>query len=348
MNSNILKTCAATAESERGGVDTSGHGPTSLKKVSILIPMYNEEAVISTLYQRLNDLMASNPAYEWEIVMVNDGSSDNTAVKAFELHNLDKRFHLVDLSRHYGKETAMLAGFDTVSGDCMVIMDADLQHPPEVIPEMIAKWEEGYDDVYGERITRGKEPWLRKKLSLLYYKLLQKSTDIPILENVGDFHLLDRSCIDALRQMRETHRYTKGLFCYIGFKKANVPYQQAERMAGKSKWNFMRLLGLAIEGITSYTTIPLRFATILGSIVSICSLIYLVFIVLKTILIGEPVAGFPTLMVVILFLGGVILLTLGIMGEYLARIFDETKSRPVYFISHIDGKRPGDRSRKIE
>lgn len=342
MSDNMITSGEVVINQADSQPEASGGASAMLKKVSILIPMYNEEAVIPALYQRLSDLMSSNPDYDWEIVMVNDGSTDGTAAKALELHRQDRRFHLIDLSRHYGKETAMLAGCDTVSGDCMVIMDADLQHPPEVIPDMIAKWEEGYDDVYGERISRGKEPWLRKRLTMLYYKLLQKSTDMPILPNVGDFHLLDRSCIDALRQMRETHRYTKGLFCYIGFRKASVPYEQADREAGESKWSLMRLMGLAVEGITSYTTIPLRFATICGSVVSACSLIYLLFIVAKTIFIGEPVAGFPTLMVVILFLGGVILLTLGIMGEYLARIFDETKSRPVYFIRQIDGRRPDD------
>lgn len=236
----------------------------------------------------------------------------------------------------------MLAGFDTVSGDCTVIMDADLQHPPEVIPKMVEKWEQGYDDVYGMRITRGKEPWLRKKLSLLYYNLLQRTTRVPVLKNVGDFRLLDRACINALRKLRETHRYTKGLYCYIGFRKAEVPFEQADREAGETKWNFVRLLGLAIEGITSYTTLPLRFATIVGGIVSVAAMLYLMFILFKTVLVGEPVAGFPTLMVSILFLGGVILLTLGVMGEYLARIFDESKRRPVYFIREIDGKRQTD------
>ncbi|MDE5727351.1 MAG: glycosyltransferase family 2 protein [Duncaniella sp.] len=313
-----------------------------MKKISILVPMYNEQEVLPALFDRLSALMDANTDYDWEVVMVNDGSSDNTASMALAMHERDARFHCVDLSRNYGKETAMLAGFDTVSGDCTVIMDADLQHPPEVIPKMVEKWEQGYDDVYGMRITRGKEPWLRKKLSLLYYNLLQRTTRVPVLKNVGDFRLLDRACINALRKLRETHRYTKGLYCYIGFRKAEVPFEQADREAGETKWNFVRLLGLAIEGITSYTTLPLRFATIVGGIVSVAAMLYLMFILFKTVLVGEPVAGFPTLMVSILFLGGVILLTLGVMGEYLARIFDESKRRPVYFIREIDGKRQTD------
>lgn len=310
-----------------------------MKKVSVLVPMYNEQEVLPALFERLSLLMDTNTAYEWEVVLVNDGSRDNTAVMALQQHQKDPRFHIVNLSRNYGKETAMLAGFDCVSGECMVIMDADLQHPPEAIPEMLKEWEKGYDDVYGERITRGKEPWIRRKLSLLYYNLLQRTTRVPILKNVGDFRLLDKSCVEALRQMRENHRYTKGLYCYIGFKKTSVPFEQGDREAGETKWNFMRLLGLAIEGITSYTTLPLRFATVLGGIVSVVAMLYLIFILLKTIIVGESVQGFPTLMVTILFLGGVILLTLGIMGEYLARIFDESKQRPVYFIRDIDGQR---------
>lgn len=310
-----------------------------MKKISILVPMYNEQEVLSALYDRLFALMDGNPEYEWEVVMVNDGSKDNTAMLALQIHERDGRFHIVNLSRNYGKETAMLAGFDTVSGDCTVIMDADLQHPPEVIPDMIKEWEKGFDDVYGERITRGKEPWLRKKLSLLYYNILQRTTRVPILKNVGDFRLLDKSCVKALRQLRETHRYTKGLYCYIGFKKTSVPFEQAGREAGETKWNFIRLLGLAIEGITSYTTLPLRFATLVGGVVSAVAMLYLLYILFKTFLVGDPVAGFPTLMVCLLFLGGVILLTLGVMGEYVARIFDESKQRPVYFIREIDGKR---------
>lgn len=310
-----------------------------MKKISILVPMYNEQEVLPALYERLSALIDNNPGYEWEVVMVNDGSTDLTALRALEIHHRDPRFHFVDLSRNFGKETAMMAGFDFVTGDCTVIMDADLQHPPEVIPEMIKKWEEGYDDVYGRRITRGREPWFRKKLSLLYYKLLQKSTRVPILENVGDFRLLDRACIKALRSIRETHRYTKGLYCYIGFRKTDVPFEQADREAGETKWNFMKLLGLAIEGVTSYTTAPLRFATMLGSIVSLGALLYLIFIVVKTLVHGDTVAGFPTLMVTILFLGGVILLTLGILGEYIGRIFDESKRRPPFFVREVDGKR---------
>jgi glycosyltransferase involved in cell wall biosynthesis len=253
-------------------------------------------------------------------------------------HENDSRWRYVDLSRNFGKETAMMAGFDYVTGDCVVIMDADLQDPPEIIDEMVKLWEQGYDDIYGRRKTRGQEPWLRKKLTLLYYNILQHLTKIPVLQNTGDFRLLDRICIDALKRLRETQRYTKGLYCWIGFKKAEVLFDRGDRAAGTSKWNFFKLLSLAIEGITSYTTVPLRIATVMGFITSLGSLVLMFYYLVKTILWDDPVSGFPTMIVVMLFLGGSILFSLGILGEYIGRIFSEVKRRPAYFVREVDGR----------
>ncbi|MBO5272281.1 MAG: glycosyltransferase family 2 protein [Muribaculaceae bacterium] len=309
-----------------------------MKKVSILIPFYNEQEVLPSLFERLQSLIDSNDNYQWEVMLINDGSTDNSLCLVKQMRLRDKRFRYIDLSRNFGKETAMLAGFDNVTGDCMVIMDADLQHPPEVIPQMLKLWEEGYDDIYGKRNNRGKEPWLRRKLSLLYYKLLQKTTNVSILQNVGDFRLLDRICIDALCSMRESQRYTKGMFQWIGFKKKEFTFDQDDRVAGNTKWSYIKLLNLAIEGITSYTTSPLKIATVMGLIVSVCAFIYMLFVLIKAIAVGDPVAGYPTIMVVMLFLGGVQLLSLGIIGEYVGRIFNETKNRPVYFVREIDGE----------
>ena len=309
-----------------------------MKKVSILIPFYNEQEVLPSLFERLQSLIDSNDNYQWEVMLINDGSTDNSLCLVKQMRLRDKRFRYIDLSRNFGKETAMLAGFDNVTGDCMVIMDADLQHPPEVIPQMLKLWEEGYDDIYGKRNNRGKEPWLRRKLSLLYYKLLQKTTNVSILQNVGDFRLLDRICIDALRSMRESQRYTKGMFQWIGFKKKEFTFDQDDRVAGNTKWSYIKLLNLAIEGITSYTTSPLKIATVMGLIVSVCAFIYMLFVLIKAIAVGDPVAGYPTIMVVMLFLGGVQLLSLGIIGEYIGRIFNETKNRPAYFVREIDGE----------
>lgn len=231
----------------------------------------------------------------------------------------------------------MLAGFDYATGDAVVIMDADLQHPPHVIPEMIKKWEEGYDDVYGKRLSRGKESWLRRQMSLWFYNLLQKTTRVEILQNVGDFRLLDRKCINELKKLRETERYTKGMYCWIGFKKTSVDFETQDRIAGESSWNFKGLLGLAIDGITSFTVAPLRISTIMGFLVSLVAFLYMCVVFVKTIFFGESVQGYPTLVILILFLGGVQLIFLGIIGEYLGKVFNETKNRPVYVVDEYSG-----------
>ena len=309
----------------------------TMKKVSILIPCYNEEASLPAMYVALKELMDTHKDYAWEVVMVNDGSRDRTIDVIKQLRRADERICYIDLSRNFGKENAMLAGFDYVTGDCMVIMDADLQHPPHLIPDMLKLWNEGYEDVYAKRITRGKESWARKKFTLLYYKLLQKTTRVEILENVGDFRLLDRKCIDALKQLRETQRYTKGMYCWVGFKKHEILFEQGDRVAGESSFNFLRLMNLAIDGVTSFTTAPLRLSTILGLIMSLVAFLYMIYVLVTTLIWDDPVQGYPTLMTVILFLGGVQLLSLGIIGEYLGRIFHETKGRPVYFIEEKEG-----------
>ncbi len=304
-----------------------------MKKVSILIPCYNEEQSLPMLYARLAELCRSLPQYDWEILLINDGSSDNTLAAIRQLRQQDKRVCYIDLSRNFGKECAMLAGFDHVTGDCVIILDADLQQPPESIPHMLELWEQGYEDVYARRLSRSGESWLRRKFSLWFYGLLQKFSKDDVLRNVGDFRLLDRKCIDALRQVREQERYTKGLFVWIGYRKIEVTYEQAERAVGKSSFSFLRLLNLAIDGITSFSTAPLRISTVIGLIVSLSALAYMLYVFVKTLVMGgDPVQGFPTLIIVMLFLGGVQLLSLGIIGEYLARIFNETKNRPVYLI----------------
>lgn len=270
--------------------------------------------------------------YEWEILFVNDGSQDNSLNMIKALRAADKRINFISLSRNFGKEIAMLAGFDYVTGDCMVIMDADLQDPPSLIPQMLEYWEQGYDDVYAKRANRGKESWIRKQFSLLFYKILETTTRFEVLQNVGDFRLLDRCCIDALKQIRESERYTKGMFCWIGYNKKEIIFNRGDRIAGVSNWNFRSLFNLAIEGITSFTTAPLRFASIIGSIIAFTAFIAALFYFFKTIIFGESVRGFTTLIVVVLFLGGIQLLCIGILGEYIGRIFNETKQRPPYLI----------------
>lgn len=308
-----------------------------MKRITILVPCYNEQDSLPALSDALKSLMGQLAQYEWEVLLVNDGSKDNTISIIKEIRKEDNRFCYIDLSRNFGKENAMLAGFDYATGDAVVIMDADLQHPPSVIPEMLKKWEEGYDDVYGRRLTRGKESWLRKKLSMTYYSILQKTTRVEILQNVGDFRLLDRKCIEELKKLRETERYTKGMYCWIGFKKTAVDFETQDRIAGESSMSFKALISLAIDGITSFTTAPLRMSAVMGFIVSLVAFIYMCFVLFKTIFIGEDVQGYPTLVILILFIGGVQLISLGIIGEYLGKIFNETKNRPVYVVGEKEG-----------
>lgn len=308
-----------------------------MKKITILVPCYNEEASLPLLYERLVELMQEHTDYMWQVLLVDDGSTDGTLALMRGLHSRDARIGYVSLSRNFGKESAMLAGFDCARGDCLVIMDADLQHPPSLIPDMLRLWEEGYEDVYARRVTRGREPWWRRRLSLLYYKMLRRMTDVEVLENVGDFRLLDRKCIDALKTMRETQRYTKGMFCWIGFKKKEIAFEQQDRVAGHSSWNIFKLMNLAVDGITSFTVAPLRVSTVLGLLVSVAAVVYSIYFFIKTLLYGDPVQGFPTLIIVVLFLGGMQLFSLGIIGEYLGRVFSETKNRPVYIISEKAG-----------
>jgi glycosyltransferase involved in cell wall biosynthesis len=309
-----------------------------MKKVSILIPAYNEQESLPLLYDKLTEVVSSLPQYEWEFMFVNDGSRDRTLEMLQELRVKDKRVNYVDLSRNFGKEVAMLAGFDYVSGDCVVIMDADLQHPPHMIAKFLEKWEEGYEDVYAVRKTRGKESKLRKSLTMTYYRILQHTTRVEVLPNVGDFRLLDRKCINMLRKMRDAERYTKGMYCWIGCRKTGVEFEQGDRLEGESKWNFGALLNLAINGITSFTIAPLRLVSVFGILVAVVAFVYMVYILLKALIWGDPVAGYPSMMVVILFLGGVQLIGLGILGEYVGRIFNETKNRPVYFIESFNGE----------
>ena len=304
-----------------------------MKKVTVLIPCSNEEESLYALYEALQKLMTDNSNYQWEILMVNDGSKDNTINIIKELREKDSRICYIDLSRNFGKENAMLAGFDYATGDCMVIMDADLQHPPHIIRNMLEKWEAGYQDVYGKRLSRGKESWLRKQFSMMFYHLLQKTARYDILPNVGDFRLLDRKCIEELKKLRETERYTKGMFAWIGFRKASVEFETQDRIAGESSMKYGALLHLAAEGITSFTVAPLKWSIYLGLLVSLASFVFMIYILVNTVVYGDPVAGYPTMMTVILFLGGVQLLSLGIIGEYLGKIFNETKGRPVYIIN---------------
>jgi glycosyltransferase involved in cell wall biosynthesis len=312
-----------------------------MKKITILIPAYNEELVLDSLYQRLSQVLHGLKPYKFEILFVNDGSKDKTLDMIKSLKKKDHRISYVDLSRNYGKEIAMIAGLDYATGDAVVIIDADLQDPPELIPEMVKYWEEGYDDVYAKRRSRLGETWLKKCTAGTFYKTLQNLSWIPIQVNTGVFRLLDKRCVEALKQLRETQRYTKGMFSWIGYNKKEILFDRDPRAAGQSKWNYFSLMDLAIEGITCFSTVPLRFSSLLGALISVFAFIYMLVIIIKTLVYGEPVQGYPSLMVIILFLGGIQLLSLGIIGEYIGRIFNETKRRPLYFVDEYNGRRVG-------
>lgn len=303
-----------------------------MKTISILIPAYNEEQVLNKLFARLANLANDTKEYNFEFLFVNDGSKDRTLEIIKDYAEKDSRVSYINLSRNFGKEIGMIAGLDHVIGDATVIIDADLQDPPELIPKMITLWEEGYDDVYAKRESRDGETWLKKFTSKMYYRTLQKTTHIPIQEDTGDFRLLDRRVVEALKQFRESQRNTKAMFSWVGFHKKEILYKRDARVAGETNWNYLKLINLAIDGITSFTTAPLRLSTFVGIIVSLVAFFFIIVLVIRTIFFGIDIAGYNSTMAVILFLGGLQLISLGIIGEYVGRIFNETKQRPLYLI----------------
>lgn len=312
---------------------------TDRQLISILVPCYNEEAALPVFYDRTSKVINSINRYEFQFVFVNDGSTDDTLRILKELRERDTRVCYIDLSRNFGKEIAMIAGIDYLSGDAAIIMDADLQDPPELIPEMISYWEQGDDDVCAKRTSREGETFFKKWSSHMFYRILQGVSNIPIQKDVGDFRLLDKQCLEALRLMRESQRYTKGLFSWIGFNKKEILFERPARIAGKTKWNYWKLLNLAIEGLTSFTIAPLRLASFVGCVLAFLAMMYMAVIIIKTIIYGGDVAGYPSLITVILFIGGVQLFFLGIMGEYLGRVFNESKFRPLYLVKEYNGNK---------
>lgn len=305
--------------------------------ISILVPCYNEESALRLFYVRTVEVIDELKEYDFEILFVNDGSQDGTLSIMQELHQRDSRVSYLDLSRNFGKEIAVIAGIDYLHGDAAIIMDADLQDPPELISEMIHWWQQGYDDVSAKRSSRAGESFFKKWTSHTFYRVLQHLTDIPIQPDVGDFRLLDKQCLDAVRLMRESQRYNKGIFSWIGFRKKEILFDRQVRVSGKSKWNYWKLLNLAIEGITSYSIAPLRVASFMGVLLSALSILYMAYIVIRTLIYGGDVPGYPSLISIILFIGGIQLLFLGIIGEYLGRIFNESKCRPLYFVKDYNG-----------
>ncbi len=306
--------------------------PSARQSLSIVVPIYNEEEVLSEFYARLSAVLAKL-SIDAEIVFVNDGSTDASVPIIIELRRRDSRIALLDLSCNFGKEAAVTAGLKHTVGDAVILIDADLQDPPELIPELVRHWlEEDYDEVYAQRISRKGELWPKRVTAAAFYWLMQHVGRVRLPPNTGDFRLLSRRAVDSLNRLPERSRFMKGLFAWIGYRQMAVQYHRAARHAGKTKWNYFALWNLSIEGITGYTTTPLKLATYAGFAIAMIAIGYGVFIVYKTLVYGADVAGYPSLIVVMLSLGGIQLITIGVFGEYLARIFEESKGRPIYLV----------------
>lgn len=310
-----------------------------MKKISIIVPAYNEEESIPYLEKRLVALMNNMKNYEFEVLFVNDGSKDRTLELIKNLRERDERFCYVNFSRNFGKEVAMIAGLDYATGDAVILIDADLQDPPELIPELVKYWEQGYDDVYAKRKSRKGETFLKKFTSKMYYKVLQSLTNVEIQKDTGDFRLLDRRCVNALKKLRESQRCSKSIFSWIGYNKKEVLYDRDPRIAGKTKWNYKKLVDLAIDGITSFTTSPLRISTYLAIPTFLALVIYFIYVIVKCIRLSVAIQAFQAIILLVLFFSGIQIMLFGIIGEYLGRIFNETKNRPLYFVDEFNGKK---------
>ena len=310
-----------------------------MKKISIIIPAYNEEEALPALMERITKFADYTKDYDFEFLFVNDGSKDRTIELIKEYREKDKRVCYVDFARNFGKETAMKAGIDYATGDAVVFLDADLQDPPEIITEMIKYWEEGYDDVYAQRKSRKGETWMKKFTSKMYYKVLQDLTNVPIQKDTGDFRLLDRRCVNALKVMKESQRNSKSMFSWIGYKKKAIFYDRDPRVAGKTKWNYSKLINLAIDGITSFTTSPLRISTFIAIPTFLVLFVYFIYVIAKSFIVHQPIQAFQATILLILFFSGIQIMLFGIVGEYLGRIFNETKNRPLYLVNEYNGEK---------
>jgi glycosyltransferase involved in cell wall biosynthesis len=302
-------------------------------KLSIVVPCYNEEKVLPLFYEEISKELKKLDV-DYELVFVDDGSRDRTIEELRNKAHKNKRIKVISFSRNFGKESAMLAGLDHTKGDYVVIMDADLQDPPYMLESMLKFLETNdYDCVATYRVTRKGEPPIRSFFARMFYKLINKFTKVEIVDGARDYRMMTRQMVDSLLELREYHRFSKGLFTWIGFKTKYLDYENVERRAGETKWNFWKLTKYAIEGIVSFTTAPLRLATIFGLGISLIAFLYLIYIIINTLIFGNPTAGWPSMTCIILFLGGIQLITIGIIGEYLARTYEESKKRPSYIIS---------------
>lgn len=300
--------------------------------LSIITPCYNEEATIRYFYEETKKYLDTMDV-DYEIIFVNDGSKDKTVEECLKVKEKDNNVKILNFSRNFGKEAAMYAGLNEAKGDLVVIMDTDLQDPPKLLPEMYNILQSNeYDSVATYRVNRKGEPPIRSFFARMFYKMINKMIDVEIVDGARDYRMMKRTMVDAIISMNEYHRFSKGIFAWVGFNTKYLEYENVERVAGETKWSFWKLFKYAIDGIVGFTTLPLRLATFTGIAVSMFGFLYMLYIVVKALIFGDPVAGFPSLIVIITLLGGIQLLFLGIIGEYLAKTYMETKKRPIYII----------------
>jgi glycosyltransferase involved in cell wall biosynthesis len=299
--------------------------------ISVVAPAYNESENVELFYTTMKSVL-EKVTQKWEIICVNDGSKDDTLDKLLEIHKRDKRVKVINLSRNFGKEVALTAGLDYAKGDAIVPIDIDLQDPPELIFDMVKLWKEGNDVVYATRIKRDGESFIKKFTASMFYRLIEKISHVEIPRDTGDYRLIDKKVLEELKQLRETHRFMKGLFSWVGYKQVSLPYNRLARHAGDTTFNYWKLWNFAIEGITSFSIAPLQIAMYLGIFASLFAFVYTIIIIAKTLIFGADVPGYPSIMVTILFFGGVQLMSIGILGEYIGRIYNEVKQRPLYIV----------------
>lgn len=308
-------------------------------KISLVVPCYNEQETVRIFYEETTKVL-KEIGYEYEIIYVNDGSKDNTLQELVKLYEEHKDVvKVIDFSRNFGKEAGMFAGLEHASGDYITVMDVDLQDPPEMLKEMLKGIEEeGYDIVGTRRVSRKGEPPIRSFFARQFYKLINRFIDVEIVDGARDYRLMKRKVVDSILSMKERNRFSKGIFAWVGYKTKYLEYENVERVAGETSWSFYKLLLYALDGIIAFTTAPLQISTVMGIFVSIVAFIYMLFVFFKALVFGDPVAGYPSIVVIILFLGGIQLLAVGIIGTYLSKLYIEVKDRPIYLVEHFYGE----------
>jgi glycosyltransferase involved in cell wall biosynthesis len=315
--------------------------PPDARMLGVVVPVFNEELNVGAIVERLKAVLdgevAAGHLSDWSILFVDDGSRDGTMAAIRAITAAEPRVSAIGFSRNFGKEIALAAGLDHVTGDAVVMIDADLQHPPETIPAFVARWRDGYDMVYGQRVDRATDGRVYSGFAARFYRVFERFGEMPLPEGAGDFRLLSRRVVETLKRMPERARFSKGLYAWVGYRSIGVPYQVAPRLHGTTKWNYPKLFRFAFDGITSFSTVPLKLATWSGLVISALAFLYALVTILRTIVFGSDVPGFPTLAVSVMFFSGIQLLSLGIIGEYVGRIFAEVKGRPLYIVAETVG-----------